>query len=235
MKAQGLEHGAGDGERRRVEAGAGERHRQRRGTHGLGRRRSGVEGRRGGILPAERTIGDVVLARSELDAARARGAGGRRRHRQREHLEHFADRRDAEHRLAAEGPAGGQCADQLPVDVDGRAAHALGDPGANRTLARGTGEDQVSARLASGEDAQDLGIELFDALALEDRADRGFLARLDLVGSEGGHGRPRGQNHRERRGDGNQGHAQHMLHRPATIAAGRRAANHGARPLNGPR
>jgi hypothetical protein len=82
--------------------------------------------------------------------------------------QHLFDRRYPGDGLFGEAEAVGHRADELAVDIDRTAAHPGDDSGRLEAEAVQTGQDDVALWLGVLEDAEDLGIELLDRLALED-------------------------------------------------------------------
>ena len=120
------------------------------------------------------------IGRSTRAACR-RGAGQRRG------VDHLVDRRDAGDRLLGELPERVRHgADQPAVDVDRAAAHAGDDAGVGERPAFEPRQDQVAARADDvAQHAEDVDLELVEAVALEDRAADADHARAELVDGKG--------------------------------------------------
>lgn len=95
--------------------------------------------------------------------------------------QHLIDGRNPRDGLLGVRKAVGDRADDLAVDEDGTAAHALDDPGLVHGLAPEPGQDQAPLRLDVGEDAQDLDVRFLDRVAGEDAPGFAGHAGLDIV------------------------------------------------------
>jgi hypothetical protein len=84
--------------------------------------------------------------------------------------EHGFDGLDARYGLFGEGEAEGDGPEQLAVNVDRAAAHALENAGLGQWAAAEPGENDGLLWAEILEHAEDFDLELFDAVALEDGA-----------------------------------------------------------------
>lgn len=126
-----------------------------------------------------------------LGQSRGGGGGG---------AEHFFDGTNASDGLFGEGEGKGDGADQLAVDINGAAGHALHDAGVFEAGGEKTAEDEVLIGARVAEDAEDAQGEFFGGLAREDSAGCGGKA-----GSELGEGEKAGLSGEARRQEGGEG------------------------------
>ncbi len=183
---------------RGVEPAAGERQRERPRTGarpGRGRRR-----RLGRVAPAQLAEAARRLVAGQVHARRPGAAGVAARGGLVEHLQHLADRRDAEQRLAREAPAARQRSHQLAVHEHRRPAHALGDAAVHDPGRGGPRQDHVALDPAARQHPHDLGLEGLDRVAAEHGAHLGLLAGMELGGVERGDRRSPGGGRGERQG-----------------------------------
>ena len=166
------------------------------------------DGERGRAVEPHRTApagrGPQLVPRLETGGAPVQAAPRRLRHGQRqvgpggprrgtpvgavgqiEQAQHLADRGDAEQRLALVDPRGRQRPDQPAVHVDRRAAHALGHAHADQPLRERAGDDELAVHAPAAQHAHDLGGELLDRVASEDRAHDRRSPGLKLLGRDG--------------------------------------------------
>src|SRR5262249_41409729 len=94
---------------------------------------------------------------------------------------HLAKRRDAGNRVLAIGPAVGDSAEQLVVDVNGAARHAGDDPGPFEVEAGQPAQHHVAAGAGILQHADPLGLEGLQAGALHDGAAITFHSGPDVI------------------------------------------------------
>src|SRR5262249_51899810 len=96
-------------------------------------------------------------------------------------VEHTLNPSDAAERVLREWPAIGERADELPIDVDGAAAHAGDDARVLQPRTRDARENQILARSVPPEEPKDFNIEPLDPVAVAEVRDAVALhARRDL-------------------------------------------------------
>jgi hypothetical protein len=94
--------------------------------------------------------------------------------------EHLVDRGDPGDGVLGEAEAVGHGADELAVDINRTAAHAGDDAGRFEAMSFEPGQDDAAFGRGVLQDAEDLGVEVLDGLALKDALPVSLHARLDL-------------------------------------------------------
>ncbi len=96
-------------------------------------------------------------------------------------LNHLLDRLNAGDGFFREREAKGDCTEKLAIDINRAAAHALDHAGLGQRAAAELGENDALFWSSILEDAEDLDLEIFDSVALEDSFSDAMLPGADIL------------------------------------------------------
>ncbi len=98
--------------------------------------------------------------------------------------DHLLDRLDAGDGLFGEGEAEGNCSEEFPVYIHRASAHALHDAGLSERAAAEPGDDDRLFGREVFEDSEDLDVEVFDLIPVEDSTADAVLPWADVMKGE---------------------------------------------------
>jgi hypothetical protein len=99
-------------------------------------------------------------------------------------FEHGFDWLNSRDGLFGKGESQGDGSEQLSVDIDGAAAHPLENTRFGQGSAAQTGEDDGLPWSEIPEDSEDLDLEIFDMITLEDSLADSSKSRVDILNWE---------------------------------------------------